>query len=376
MAPGQKAVVQYAELNRYDRVIVISDLHGDCCGFYGVLNKVGFTQKDALVIVGDILEKGEHSLELLKAVMNCSRAGNLYMVAGNNDVIFSEWYSGEVSDEDVHWYLHSRRSSVIMEMAGQLHMPYDTLEDVKALKAEIRERFAEEIRFLDRLPHILDSGLATFVHAGIKPGSLEEQDRDYCLTAPSFGKQTVPFEKMVIVGHWPASNYSGAVINVNAYFNSATKVISIDGGNSMKGWGQINYLILKDGGIQAGYYDDLPQIKALDAQKETREPLSLIFPDTLLEVVEEGETASKCYFPSLNREMEIANEAIYPYKGKKYSRDFTTYGLPVEEGEILSYCETAQDGILVKRGGIVGKYSGRYVFVNDGSFCGFSGKSH
>lgn len=364
MEPAHHAVVQYAALNRYDRVIVISDIHGDIAGFLGVLNKVGFTQKDALVIVGDILEKGAHSLDLLETVVEYSKAGNLYMVIGNNDSLFSDWYSGESSDADMLWYLNSRSSSVILDMARRLDMPYQTMEDVKALKGRIREYFGEEIRFLDQLPHIIDSEMATFVHAGIQPGSLEEQERDYCLTAAAFGRQTVPFDKPVIVGHWPASNYSGTIINVNPYFNSDTKVISIDGGNSMKTWGQINYLILENGNIQTGYYDDLPKIKALDAQKEAAEPLTLIFPNTLLEVVEAQESTSVCYFPYLNRELRIANQTIYPYKGKQYCQDFTTYDLPVEAGETLSYCGAAEGGILVKRDGIVGKYSGKYVFLD------------
>lgn len=365
MGLAHNAVVRYAALDRYDRVIAISDLHGDAAGFRGVLHKVGFTQKDALVIVGDILERGAHSLVLLESVMEHGKAGNVYMVMGNNDCIFSEWYSGEVSDEDMHWYLNSRNNSVVLEMAGRLNMPYQTPENVKALKAELGKHFSEEIRFLDQLPHIIDSEMATFVHAGIHPGSLEEQDREYCLTAPAFGKQAYSFEKPVIVGHWPASNYRDTIINANPYFNSDTKVISIDGGNSMKSWGQINYLILENGNIQTGYYDALPKIKVLDAQKEAAEPLTLIFPNTLLEVVQARENTSICFFPYLNRELQVANQSIYSYKGKQYCQDFTTYDLPVEAGETLSYCGSTEGVILIKRDGIVGKYSGRYVRLDD-----------
>ena len=53
-----KATVAHAELDRYRRAIVVSDIHGDNRGFLAMLRQTGFCQQDALVIVGDILEKG------------------------------------------------------------------------------------------------------------------------------------------------------------------------------------------------------------------------------------------------------------------------------------------------------------------------------
>ena len=75
----------------------VSDIHGDNRGFLAMLRQTGFCQQDALVIVGDILEKGKESLELLRSVMRCAEKGNVYMTAGNNDTIFSEWYGGMVT---------------------------------------------------------------------------------------------------------------------------------------------------------------------------------------------------------------------------------------------------------------------------------------
>lgn len=361
----KQSTVKYVKLNHYKRVIVMSDIHGDKDGFIAVLNKVNFTEEDALIIVGDILERGAQSLELLKTIIQYSEKGNLYMVAGNNDVILSEWYTDEITNEDMHWYVNSRRKSIIIEMAEQLNMPYQKMEDIRGLKIAIREKFDKEISFLWKLPHIIESEMATFVHAGIKPGNVDAQDRDYCLSVPAFATQTYHFDKPVIVGHWPASNYCDEIINVNPYFNKDTNVISIDGGNSMKSWQQINYLIFSNGKIQSGYYDNLPKVKALDNQEETEKPLTLSFPNTLIEIRQELHEASVCYVPHLNKELFIANDCIYVYKGKTYCSDFTTYNLSIEMGEILSYCKKTKDGILVKRNGIVGNYNGRYELLNE-----------
>ncbi len=358
-----KAVVQYADLDRYARVIVVSDIHGDNDGFLGTLRQAGFGPEDALVIVGDILEKGEQSLALLRTVVNYAQAGNVYMVAGNNDTIFTEWYGGEVTDADIHDYMNSRENSILREMALELGMGWKTLEDVRALKAAVAVQYARELSFLNSLPHILETTHFTFVHAGLKPGALTEQDRDYCLTAKNFGKQTHRFEKPVIVGHWPASNYSESIVNVNPYFNRNTNVISIDGGNSLNRWHQINYLILHGERIQTGAYDGMPRFRALDSQEASPDPLTLEFPRTEVEPLREEETETVCFVPALNREMRVANDRLYTYKGKRYCFNLTTYCLPVTAGEVLSCCSVEPEGILAKRDGIVGYYTGRYEFL-------------
>lgn len=360
---GTKAVVAYADLGQYERAIVASDIHGDDAGFRGMLEQAGFGARDALVIVGDILEKGEHSLALLRTVMELAQTGQVYMALGNNDVIFSEWYNGEATDEEVHGYMNSRENITLREMAAELGMGWQTLDEVRALKAAIRQRYAAELAFLDSLPHILETEHFTFVHAGLRPGPLTEQDRDYCLAVPGFASQTHRFAKPVVVGHWPASNYCETIVNVNPYFNRETNVISIDGGNSLKRWHQINYLILRGSQIEWGAYDDMPRFRALDSQPASPDPLTLEFPRTEVQNVRQGETESVCFVPALGRDITVPNGQFYAYKGKRYCYNLTTYRLPVQAGEVLHCCDKEPQGLLAKKDGIVGYYTGRYEFL-------------
>ena len=358
------AIVQQADFSTYQRVIAISDIHGDCDGFEGVLKKVGFSEKDALVIVGDILEKGDHSLELLQRVRERAQKGNVYAVLGNNDTAFRNLYSDFFSDEDICGYMNSGKNTVLVEMAKALNMPYGTAEQVARLKIAILENYGAEYAYLESMPHIIDSPRAIFVHAGLKPGSLYEQDPQYCMAAPAFSEQTHHFEKMVIVGHWPATNYCETVIDANAFYKEETNVYSIDGGNSMKSWQQINYLILNgDGSVETGYYDALPKIRLLEAQEASQDPLTLVFPNTLLEIRERKADISICYVPHLQREMEVPNNRIYHYGGKTYRWDFTDYHMRTEAGEIVSFCGEMDGEALIKRDGIIGKYGGEYRFL-------------
>lgn len=361
------ASVQQVDFSIYKRVVVVSDIHGDSESLAGVLKKVNFSREDALIIVGDMTEKGAHSLEVLRMVMKYAEAGNVYAVLGNNDALLLEWLDGEISDTGMHGYVMAKENGVIREMAQELGTVFESLEDFLKLKQKIREAYAPEIQFLRKLPHIIDSKLAVFVHAGIEPGDLWQQDYDFCLATPEFAKQKHHFEKPVIVGHWPVSNYCDEKIDANVYFNKETNVISLDGGNSMKAWQQLNYLIVDMSGrykMQSGYFDCLPKIRALDAQRESQSALTLAFSNTYIEILQKEEDQSRCFVPYINKEMMVPNNRIYEYKQKTYRYDMTTYDLAVEAGEILSFCMQTEDGIWAKRDGIVGNYRGRYEFLN------------
>lgn len=359
----KQATVKYVDFSSYNRVIVFSDVHGDLDGFLGVLDKVRFSKEDALVIVGDILEKGKDSLALLRLVMTYMKAGNVYMVAGNNDVLFLQWFEGVFSDKDTLWYLNSRDNSVMIDMARELQMPFETMEEMLALKAAIPKHFKKEIDFLKNLPDIIDSNIATFVHAGIEPGDLDAQNHYYCIMAAAFANEKHRFEKSVVVGHWPTSNYCEDIIDTNIHVNRETNVYSIDGCNSMKSWQQINYMIFENGEIKTGYYAQQPQIVALESQKSISSPQTLLFPRTQIVIKEKKDTQRLCYNPYLNQDIWVDSERIYMYKGKMYCYDFTTYQLEVEAGEVLAMCEKTENGILVKRNGIVGYYFGKYEML-------------
>lgn len=354
----------YLDTSRFERVIALSDVHGDLDGFLGALSKAGFSERDALIIVGDILEKGERALPLLRKVMEMSAKGNVFMLMGNNDAIFSSWREGAVSDADMLGYLQNVPHSTVFEAARELGLGWDTLEEVTALKNAIFENYKGEIAFLDSLPYIIETEFAVFVHAGLGDGPLCKQEPSVCLSAPEYGIDKRCHDKPVIVGHWPASNYCTDVIRVDPFFNRDTGVISIDGGNSLKSWGQINYLVFRSGAVaESGYYDSLPKIMVLEAQKESDNPTLLIHPKTLVEIINRGKTETLCFIPAINSEKTIVNEKIYEYRGNCYCWDYTDYKPELAAGDIVSLCQTDEYGTLIKKHGIVGYYTGRWEFT-------------
>jgi len=361
---GEYAVVRRVCFKEYERVIAVSDLHGDYTGFEAMLRHIDFSAKDALVIVGDILERGCESLKLLKRVKQLADNGSVYMVCGNNDTILTRFISGKIPSAQMLGYMQSRKCSIVSEMASELAVSCDSEADVSMLRERIAAHYQEEICFLGGLPHILESENAIFVHAGIRPGSLVEQEASYCLTAQAFSQQGFSFEKPVVVGHWPTGNYCTERLDVGIHVNRTGSIYSIDGGNSMKRWGQINILMMRaDGHMSFDVYDPCARIRILRTQDAESEPMSLTFPNTKVELLDTTGDKTRCYVPCLGKEMTFDSGRVYEYKGEIYCSDFTTYHLPVQEGEIVSYCGAYEDGILIKRQGIVGKYCGQYEYV-------------
>lgn len=60
----------------------ISDIHGDLDSFRRMLKKIGFSPKDTLYLLGDAIDRGDRSLEVLRLVMETP---NIVMLMGNHE---------------------------------------------------------------------------------------------------------------------------------------------------------------------------------------------------------------------------------------------------------------------------------------------------
>ena len=67
------------------RIAAISDIHGKLDYLKGLLDKCELKPDDAIVLVGDLLEKGPDSLGTLRYVMELAKRREVYTVCGNCD---------------------------------------------------------------------------------------------------------------------------------------------------------------------------------------------------------------------------------------------------------------------------------------------------
>ena len=67
---------------------VMADIHGHLNEFMEMLNQIGFSNEDELILAGDYIDRGNQSLEMLKWVEKCP--DRVILLKGNHDVEFAE----------------------------------------------------------------------------------------------------------------------------------------------------------------------------------------------------------------------------------------------------------------------------------------------
>ena len=63
---------------------VISDIHGCFNEFQQMLDKIGFSDDDILILAGDYIDRGDQSVEMLRWLMK--KPDNVCALKGNHDV--------------------------------------------------------------------------------------------------------------------------------------------------------------------------------------------------------------------------------------------------------------------------------------------------
>lgn len=88
-------------------VYCISDIHGYYDMFCRLLDKIGFSNKDKLYVLGDFVDKGPDSIRLAKLLFSMP---NVYCIAGNHEYDFLKYYRALMRQtEDYDWVLEKLR---------------------------------------------------------------------------------------------------------------------------------------------------------------------------------------------------------------------------------------------------------------------------
>ena len=93
---------------------VLSDIHGDMDAFDSILSQINLTEQDHLYIIGDVIDRGEHSIELLQRIR---KMPNATLLLGNHELMMlnrlrnpesmhlaSLWYNNEGNRTERQYY--------------------------------------------------------------------------------------------------------------------------------------------------------------------------------------------------------------------------------------------------------------------------------
>ena len=167
-----------------EKTIVVGDVHGCLIELEELLDKCSYRpDKDRLIFVGDLINRGEHSLEVLQLVY----ALGAECVLGNHE----------------------------MALLKRFESPSETRGD--GLSEEIRERASFLIPWIRSWPFYIEEKRFVVVHAGVVPEYTLEKTPPKILTHVRYWDRKlrrmdkysgIPWyrlyegERLVIYGHW------------------------------------------------------------------------------------------------------------------------------------------------------------------------------
>ena len=206
------------------RILMVSDIHGHDSVFRSLLKKAEYSKDDALVIVGDLLEKGTESLKVIRTLMAMSSTHQVYVLLGNMDVftlhrLLSDdpvWRNMlfDKAQNMINWW----GGCLVDEMCRELGIALSPSIDRIATIRLIREHYAPELSWLSELPTILDTPTITFVHGGLPHLRLDELNgtlNEPYLKNDDFLSKGLSFDKYVAVGHWPTVLYRNSLMDMS-----------------------------------------------------------------------------------------------------------------------------------------------------------------
>ncbi|HAX75878.1 MAG TPA: serine/threonine protein phosphatase [Cyanobacteria bacterium UBA11372] len=165
------------------RNIVIGDVHGHYKGLMTLLEEISPDSEDRIYFLGDLIDRGPHSSQVVKFVQESSYK---CLLGNHEQMLLDSFVNGKVQPSVLQAWLYS---------GG-----HTTLESYPKGRIPL-----EDLDWMQTLPTHLDLGDVWLVHAGVHPEiPLEEQTADqFCWIRQEFHSMSQPFfaDKLIVTGH-------------------------------------------------------------------------------------------------------------------------------------------------------------------------------
>ncbi len=183
-------------LTEKKRIIAIGDVHGCLYSLHSLLEKLELRETDQLVFLGDYIDRGKYSSELVDYLLELRGWYTCFFLMGNHELML------------LH-YLETNDSSLWLRNGGKATLESYGSKDGQDLPAE-------HIDFFRSCLYFLQSERFFFVHGGLDPEMSVENNlkhlgkEDFCWTrihlrSPYLDQERYRWEKTVVCGHTPLS---------------------------------------------------------------------------------------------------------------------------------------------------------------------------
>jgi hypothetical protein len=355
------------------RIVAVSDIHGHAGAFDTLIKNVGLSGDDLLVIVGDMIECGPDSLGVLRRAMELARRGNCAALCGNWEYFLYPMFMDDGACEELKTFSLNLAADygacLLSQMCRELGLTFGGDMCMAEIMPRVRAAFSRELAFMEKLPAALDTDDFFFVHGGVPTLDAEylaKADRYAMLKNDHFAESDAAFERYVIAGHWPVSLYDVGAPNAAPHINAEKRIVSIDGGMGKAPSGQLNALIMRAGEpceFAWDSVDELPVVRALDAQRGSESPINIRWNDRQVELISRGGGICRVRHMATLREMDVPERLVFTYGGETCAPHSTDNMLAIAPGDVISVVAETEKGIFGKKDSVAGWYTGRYERV-------------
>jgi len=174
-------------MKKAGRILAIGDIHGCVDSLKTLLQEINPTTEDTLIFLGDYVDRGAYSKEVIDLLIACDQKFNCRFIKGNHEeaMVASMFYPEDVA----HFWL---------QHGGEETLKSYGVDDVRDLKEAMPEA---HFKFLNRLEDAIELDDYIFVHASWDPDKKLAQQDTETLRYKFFEQATVKGKKMVICGH-------------------------------------------------------------------------------------------------------------------------------------------------------------------------------
>lgn len=150
-------------------VYIMSDIHGDFDRYRKMFKKINLTENDSLVILGDVVDRGDNGVAILLDVM---KRNNVTLLMGNHEQMMLDTVDALPEDfeeltVDRLKKLPADTQDMIASWCGE-NGGLQTLRDYLALSDEVRDELSDYLAFLPLYQEITVIGVDyVLVHAGL-----------------------------------------------------------------------------------------------------------------------------------------------------------------------------------------------------------------
>ena len=192
------------------RLFAISDIHGCFKPFYElVVKEIDLKKEDRLILLGDYIDRGEQSKEVIDFIIDLKNSGfNITVLTGNHEQMLLDAYHDEMNE--YLWFMNSGMATLISFGIEDLH--------------ELENKY---LSFFSELDYFLESGNYIFVHAGFndnEPDPFVDRHTMVWECSPVY-KNPLLKERTIIHGHRPKK-----IEFVKQVISEKSNVIPIDTG--------------------------------------------------------------------------------------------------------------------------------------------------